>query len=332
MPVIAIARHEFGRRLLPVGGNPLALEARDHAVSFYADEAELSSTVAAFLAGGLAAGESVSMLVTPEHGSALTHAIADLGIDRRVLSDPDRFRVFDAAGILEELMVDGDLVPEQFHARLTTFLGPGRPRVFGEMVALLWAAGDVAAAIRLEELWNEAAELAPFSLLCSYPTSVLGQFSGVAEVSRVCATHNHVSGPGSYTEPPRLTPGRGPSRSDVYLPVPEAVAAARGFVADALQHAHVDLLVDAGLVTSEIVTNAVLHGLSAFRVHVHTAADRVRITVEDAVPGAVVPRLADPDALDGRGLVIVEALSTQWGCEVSTEGKAVWAELAADRN
>jgi len=45
----------------------------------------------------------------------------------------------------------------------------------------------------------------------------------------------------------------------------------------------------------------------------------------------VVPRIAEPDALNGRGLVIVEALSTRWGWEPHDGGKIVWAELAAVR-
>jgi hypothetical protein len=300
-------------------------------VSFYADEAELIATAAAFIAAGLAAGEPASVIATPQHRSALATALNRSGVDQRVLRDPDRYRVFDAATLLESLFVGGEMVAEQLHAALPAVLGPGRPRVFGEMVALLWAQGDVAAAIRLEQLWNEAAELTSFSLLCSYPTSVLADSSGVAEISRVCAAHDHVAGPGTYAAEHRTSPAAGTRRSDVYLPVPEAVGAARWFVTDALHPADGDLLEDARLLTSEMVTNAVLHGASAFRVHVDTDADRVRITVEDATPHEVVPRQPDRDALTGRGMVIVEALSSRWGCDVVGVGKAVWAELAPVR-
>jgi hypothetical protein len=47
--------------------------------------------------------------------------------------------------------------------------------------------------------------------------------------------------------------------------------------------------------------------------------------------GVVVPRIAEPDALNGRGLVIVEALSTRWGWEPRDGGKVVWAELGTVR-
>ena len=315
-----------------MGGKPLVLDACDHALSFYADDAELVATIAAFFADGFAAGEPVTVVATAEHRSALEHALLQLGVPHRHLRDPARYRPFDAAEVLKELMPHGELVAEQFHARLTTMLGPGHTRIFGEMVALLWADGDVASAIRLEELWNEAGELAPFSLLCSYPRSVLDDDNGgIAEISGVCAAHNLVAGPAWYAEPPAPGLGAGPRRSDIYLPVPEAVAAARSFVVGALPPASADLVEDAALVASEMVTNAVLHGDSAFRVHVTDDALGVRIAVEDAQAGLVAPRIPEPDALNGRGLVIVEALSTRWGWEPHAGGKMVWAELAAVR-
>ena len=174
------------------------IDACDHAVSFYADDAELVATVAAYFVEGFAADEPVTLVATPEHRSAI-----QLGIPLRHLRDPARYRAFDAVEVIRELMPGGELVAEQFHARLTTLLGPGHTRVFGEMVALLRADGDVTSAIRLEELWNEAGELAPFSLLCAYPRSVLDDHdSEVAEVTEVCSAHNLVAGPAWYADPP----------------------------------------------------------------------------------------------------------------------------------
>lgn len=313
-----------------MGGNPLVIDACDHAVSFYADDAELVATVAAYFFEGFTAGEPVTVVATADHRSAIEHELLQLGVPLPYLRDPGRYRAFDAAGVLKELMPDGELVAEQFHARLTTLLGPGHTRVFGEMVALLWAEGDVASALRLEELWNEAGELAPFSLLCAYPKSVLDDHRcDIVEVTGLCAAHNLVAGPTWYADPPGLGAPVGPQRSDIFLPVPEAASAARAFVIAALPLADADLLEDATLVASEMVTNAVLHGDSAFRVVVSSDALGVRISVEDAVACVVVPRFAAPDALGGRGMVIVEALSARWGCEPRPAGKVVWAELPA---
>jgi hypothetical protein len=54
----------------------------------------------------------------------------------------------------------------------------------------------------------------------------------------------------------------------------------------------------------------------------------VQIRVTDG--GSVTPpapRTVDPDAIDGRGLTIVDALATRWGVERGGRGQCVWAEL-----
>ena len=69
--------------------------------------------------------------------------------------------------------------------------GSRRVRVYGEMVALLWAAGDTDAAIALEGLWNELAETHEFALLCAYPMSAFKNAAGAAAFEQVCGTHTH---------------------------------------------------------------------------------------------------------------------------------------------
>ena len=89
----------------------------------------------------------------------------------------------------------------------------------------------------------------------------------------------------------------------------------------------------AGLLASELVTNAVRHGRGplGFRVAWYPERERLRITVwdegRDRVP--VNPGPPGPDREDGRGLPIVAAIATDWG-QYGTpgEGKALWAELA----
>jgi hypothetical protein len=68
----------------------------------------------------------------------------------------------------------------------------GPVRVFGEMVAILWAQGKVRAAIRLEELWNDLAKDQEFSLLCGYPKSTFSNLKDNELFRQVCGTHSHV--------------------------------------------------------------------------------------------------------------------------------------------
>jgi serine phosphatase RsbU (regulator of sigma subunit) len=84
---------------------------------------------------------------------------------------------------------------------------------------------------------------------------------------------------------------------------------------------------DAELVMSELVTNAALHGEAPITVRV-LLDGWVRVEVEDARRAApIVPR-KNTEAMTGRGLAMVAALSSGWGMELAAGGgKVVWAEL-----
>ena len=80
------------------------------------------------------------------------------------------------------------------------------------------------------------------------------------------------------------------------------------------------------LLASELVTNAILHGRSELRIEVACVDFHVRVTVHDENSRYPVVVSEDPDALDGRGLALVDVLSSAWGVEQEPGGKAVWFE------
>jgi anti-sigma regulatory factor (Ser/Thr protein kinase) len=87
---------------------------------------------------------------------------------------------------------------------------------------------------------------------------------------------------------------------------------------------------DAVLVVSELVTNAVQHGLPPIELELNLGAGRLRLTVSNAVGATMtVPRIvvAGDDEPHGRGLAIVEALSAEWGWCGTDRMMSVWAEL-----
>jgi anti-sigma regulatory factor (Ser/Thr protein kinase) len=88
-----------------------------------------------------------------------------------------------------------------------------------------------------------------------------------------------------------------------------------------------DVLDDAVLVVSELATNAVLHTDGAYRVHVELNDADVLVAVSDTGGGRVAADRAAPTAVSGRGLQIVEAVSSSWGCRADGAGKTVWARL-----
>ena len=77
------------------------------------------------------------------------------------------------------------------------------------------------------------------------------------------------------------------------------------------------------------MTNAVHHGVGPVGVHVAWGDGDVRVEVEDQSPGWPVVQAIDPEALNGRGLTLVEGLSSGWGVLAGGPGKDVWFTLDA---
>lgn len=112
---------------------------------------------------------------------------------------------------------------------------------------------------------------------------------------------------------------------------PDAVPRARRFVSNAVSAAGFPgLTADAELVVSELVTNAQLHARPPVVVQVSVGEGAVRIAVADGNRLSPVRGVARSDAMTGRGVALVEALSREWGVEQVSGGKVVWAELAAE--
>ena len=115
----------------------------------------------------------------------------------------------------------------------------------------------------------------------------------------------------------------------VLCPDPQTAAAAREFLrCTCLQWGLEPMLDVALLVVSELVTNAVVNARSQVTVRLRLQPDRLLIEVEDEdsrLP--VLQRHNDWDALGGRGLMLVDALSDRWGSQPCPFGKVVWAEL-----
>ncbi|MBX9245419.1 ATP-binding protein [Actinotalea ferrariae] len=87
------------------------------------------------------------------------------------------------------------------------------------------------------------------------------------------------------------------------------------------------------LLASELLANAVLHGGEggAVGVQVRTTETTVRVSVSDGGSLAPVVLHREPSAPSGRGMAIVEAMSTRWGVDEHAEGgKTVWFELDLD--
>jgi anti-sigma regulatory factor (Ser/Thr protein kinase) len=90
-----------------------------------------------------------------------------------------------------------------------------------------------------------------------------------------------------------------------------------------------DSIGDAALMTTELVTNAVLHARTPYTLTIDIDALVVRVDVRDANP--TLPKVGPmprADAASGRGLALIARLARRWGCEAVPDGKSVWFEAA----
>ncbi|WP_157247746.1 SpoIIE family protein phosphatase [Nonomuraea typhae] len=115
--------------------------------------------------------------------------------------------------------------------------------------------------------------------------------------------------------------------STAFAGTPQAPAAARRFVRDTLAEWHLSHVeADAVLLTSELVTNAVVHAGTAVeltcRLDAAAAPPRLEIQVDDRHPLRTVP----PPAA-GRGLTLAETLADAWGVTYSRTAKRVWVRI-----
>ncbi|MGW2111164.1 ATP-binding protein [Streptomyces sp. NPDC001948] len=129
---------------------------------------------------------------------------------------------------------------------------------------------------------------------------------------------------------PDLLPGTGRHRTMLFPRRRTTPRTARDFVAAALtEWGETSRLDDMRLCTSELVTNAVLHGVPVGRlvlVRVESLDAELRIEVHDSGENRPTQRVPEESAVDGRGLLIVAATADSWGMKERTgPGKCVWA-------
>lgn len=175
----------------------------DHLVEFYETSAFLVGTVAEFLAPALRGRDAAIVVATPEHCDAFAAALTAAGVDLDAATADGRYQSFDAAGLLSRLMVGGAPDRELFNEVVGSLLarasaGGRHVKVYGEMVALLWADGDVTSTIALEDMWNDLAADHHFALLCAYP---LQGFDDAARAAfkKICTQHSSVIPAESYS-------------------------------------------------------------------------------------------------------------------------------------
>ena len=139
-------------------------------------------------------------MATPGHCAGFEARLAAGGVDVGAARRGGSLVCLDATRVAPGLTqpagrIDLAAFGTQFRpAILAAGEAPGPVRVYGEVVALLWAAGQVNAALELEGLWNELGQQIPFSLLCGYPRDLVESSQHQGAVADICRLHTAVVG------------------------------------------------------------------------------------------------------------------------------------------
>jgi hypothetical protein len=318
-----------------------ALGSHRHVVQFYDRDEELTENAGDYLAGAIAEGGAAVIVATPGHCAGFEARLAAGGVNVGAARRDGSLVCLDATRIAGRLTSGGQVDLAAFGTQFRPAIlaageAPGPVRIYGEVVALLWAAGQVNAALELEGLWNDLGREIPFSLFCGYPRHLVGSSQHQGAVAEVCRLHTavvgrplagaSVTGGSAAGDPMGRVHWADVTRT--FAGRREDTRAARGFVLGMLGPWRGEqLAADTALVVTELATNAVVHAGSAFSVSLTLSGGAIRISVGDTLP--LGPRGADQEltAAPGHGLGVVAAMATRWGVETVPGGKAVWAEL-----
>ena len=168
----------------------------EHHVQLFDSSKSLADTIAAFLIGGLERHENILVVATPEHRGLLARRLDEAGWNGRPLIAANRMVIADAAQTLDKFMRQGTPSPIAFDEVVGTLvrqLANGkRLWIYGEMVDVLAARGNLRGAQQLEELWNQLGQRECFTLFCGYASGHFGDPRAAKALAGICAAHDCV--------------------------------------------------------------------------------------------------------------------------------------------
>ena len=169
----------------------------EHSVQVYGDESSFMDALEGYVSSGLRKCESVIVIANAAHLHELEKRLRANWLDVDRARWEDRYIALLAQETLSLFMVNGMPDENRFTGALAPLLARARGgtdrklRGFGEMVAILWAQGQFAAAIELEGLWNRLQTVERFPVFCAYPRSGFGKEAS-ASIQTICAAHSRI--------------------------------------------------------------------------------------------------------------------------------------------
>jgi hypothetical protein len=172
-----------------------------HEAQFYSDEKFLFDRVVPFVAAALKRGDAAVIVATSDHQKRLLRGLKAIGLDADAAIKEGAYVPVDAAGTLSIFMVNGMPEPLRFFKIIGSLIEETakagkatnpRVAVFGEWTSVLCETGQVEAAIRLEQLWNQLTINCEADLLCGCEIGGVRVKLHDRNFKSICAEHSAV--------------------------------------------------------------------------------------------------------------------------------------------
>jgi len=178
----------------PIPGTQKKGIVHNHEVQFYSHDASFLASLVLFAQASLREGNAVIVVATESHRNGLLQGLHACGVDTAAACEQERLILLDASDVLSAFAENGGPSRERFISVIAPLISRAEAKhkgvvIFGEMVALLCARGNVNAAIELEQWWNELAQTHSFRLRCAYP---MGEGLKGLPHAAICAEHSAV--------------------------------------------------------------------------------------------------------------------------------------------
>jgi CheY-like chemotaxis protein len=172
-----------------------------HEVAFYGDDGSFLICCTRLIAAALANGDAVITIMTPSHRNSLRQKLESEGCDVAEAMKQGRYLDLEPSDMLSTFLVNDQLDADRFVKAAGDFIATAlkaatgkhpRVTVCGECPALLHAEGKAEAAVEMERLWNELANVYDVDSLCGYPIERFRSEEQGRIFQRICAEHSAV--------------------------------------------------------------------------------------------------------------------------------------------
>ena len=170
-----------------------------HELQLYPNDASFLEGFAKFIAGGLNAGNAVIVIATETHRQGLFQKLETQGFDLDALIRSGSYTSLDVYETLSLFMPNDEPDPARLAHAVSRFVetaskapagGTRRVTACGECAPLLWTEGKLDAALRVEQLWDEACHKYGLDSLCGYLSGTLGGEQGHRIFQKISSLHS----------------------------------------------------------------------------------------------------------------------------------------------